>query len=305
MTNEHTTDGARLAIASTGLSARIATLGAELQDLTDGDGRRVQWDGDPAVWAGRAPLLFPIVGLLQDGVYRLDGRTYPMPKHGFARHSTFDVVSSDAASAQLRLSPNDTTRACYPFEFRLDVRYTLSDATLEVAATIANDGDRPMPASFGFHPAFRWPLPYDQPRDAHTIRFAHDEPAPIRRIDADGLLTPERHPTPVVGRVLTLRDAYFDDDALIFDALTSRSVSYGGPAGPRIVVRFDGFPMLGVWTKPGGARFVCIEPWHGCADPVGFRDEIWHKPGIVAIEAGGERRFVVTVELATGDRSQQ
>ncbi len=292
-----TTEPSRLSLASPGLSVEVATLGAELQDLCDADGRRVQWDGDPAVWAGRAPLLFPIVGMLRDDAYRLDGRTYTMHKHGFARRSRFDVVSHDASSALLRLTPNDETRACYPFDFRLDVRYALRDATLEVVATVANDGDRPMPASFGFHPAFRWPLPYDQPRDEHTIRFEHDEPAPIRRIDGDGLLTPEPHPTPVVGRVLTLRDAYFDDDALIFDRLTSRRVSYGAARGPRIDVRFDGFTTLGVWTKPGGARFICIEPWHGRADPVGFDGDLWQKPGILTIEPGGERRFVVAVSV--------
>ncbi len=293
MTNE----SPHLRIASAGLSAEIATLGAELQNLSDADGRRLQWDGDPSVWNGRAPLLFPVIGLLQDGVYRLDGRTYAMAKHGFARHSRFDVVSQDASSALLRLMPNDETRACYPFEFRLDVAFALHDAALTVTATIANDGDRAMPASFGFHPALRWPLPYGEPRADHTIVFEHDEPAPIRRIDSNGLLTPDPHPTPVVGNVLTLRDEYFDDDALIFDSLTSRRVSYGASHGPRIAVRFDDFPTLGVWTKPGGAHFICIEPWQGSADPEGYRGEIWDKPGIVVVDPGSERRFAMTIAI--------
>ena len=54
--------------------------------------------------------------------------------------------------------------------------------------------------------------------------------------------------------------------------------------------------MLGVWTKPGGARFVCIEPWHGVADPVGFDGDLWEKPGIVAIAPRRARTFAMTIE---------
>jgi len=285
-----------LTIASTGLSARIATFGSELQDLADGEGRRLQWDGDPAVWSGRAPILFPIIGELAGGHYRLDGRSYAMGRHGFARRSLFEVVSHDDGSAVLRLAANDETRKAYPFEFTLDVAFSLSAATLSVAATIANHGDAPMPASLGFHPAFRWPLPFGQPRAAHDIRFAQDEPAPIRGLDRNGLVKPESFATPVDRDVLVLCDDLFVDDALIFDRVVSRRVTYGAAAGPRIEVRFDDFPALGVWTKPG-AGFVCIEPWQGIADPVGFQGEFRDKPGIVTMAAGGSRRFAMSIAL--------
>ena len=119
----------------------------------------------------------------------------------------------------------------------------------------------------------------------------------MRRLDGDGLLAPERVPTPIVDRVLALRDALFADDALILDALASRRVTYGTANGPRLAIGFDDLPMLGVWTKPHDAGFVCIEPWQGVADPAGFDGELGRKPGIVTIGAGGERRFVITIEL--------
>ena len=52
-------------------------------------GKEFLWQGDPSVWYGRAPVLFPIIGQLLDGKYRYNGREYEMPKHGFARHSVF------------------------------------------------------------------------------------------------------------------------------------------------------------------------------------------------------------------------
>ncbi len=293
-----------LPIASSALSLEIAVVGAEMQDLRDADGRSLQWDGDPAVWSGRAPILFPIVGELAGGHYRLDGREYPLGRHGFARRATFDVVAHDARSAVLRLAASDETRAVYPFEFVLDVAYTVDDTGLAIDATVANRGDRPMPASFGVHSAFRWPLPYGALRADHDIRFEREEPAPIRRLDGDGLVLPDPLPTPVDGRVLALRDALFDDDALVFDHVASRRVSYGAAGGPRIDVGFPDFPMLGVWTKPGGAHFVCIEPWQGLADPVGFDGDLFAKPGIVTIAPGASRTFSMTIAVSPADASR-
>ena len=283
-------------ISSDRLTAGIAAFGAELQHLTDTHGRELQWDGDPAFWHGRAPILFPVIGLLEEGSYRLDGISYAMPKHGFARHSTFDIVESVTDAATFRLTASDETRAIYPFEFQLDIRFSLADTTLSIAATITNLGDAPMPASFGFHPALRWPLPFGEPREDHAIRFEHDEAAPVRRIDPNGFLRAEPVPTPVVGDTLALRDDLFVDDALIFDRLTSRRLSYGAPTGPRLDVEFADFPTLGVWTKPG-AGFVCIEPWQGFSDPVGFAGDIRDKPGIIEIAPATSKQLAMHITL--------
>ena len=250
----------------------------------------------PSLLTGRAPILFPVIGLLAGGCYRLDGVSYAMPKHGFARHSTFDIIDQSTSAVTFRLSATDATRAIYPFEFQLDIRFSLADAVLTVAATIANTGDADMPASLGFHPALRWPLPYGQPRDAHGLRFEHDEPAPVRRIDADGFLLPESQPTPVIGDTLMLRDDLFVDDALIFDRLQSRKVVYGAANGRRLAIDFADFPTLGVWSKPG-AGFVCIEPWQGFSDPVGFAGDIREKPGIVEIAARTSKRLAMHISL--------
>lgn len=287
-------DGVNL--SSETLTAEISALGAELQSLATRDRRELQWDGDPAVWRGRAPILFPVIGLLEGGAYQWNDRSYPMPKHGFARHSTFEIVDATTSTAEFRLSASDATRAIYPFEFQLDIDFELVASTLTLSAVISNHGSDPMPASFGFHPALRWPLPFGAARAAHRIRFDAPEPAPVRRIDRNGFLLPDPVATPVVGDTLTLRDDLFVDDALIFDRLTSRSVSYGAFAGPQLRVDFGDFPTLGVWTKPG-ADFICIEPWHGFSDPVGFAGDIRDKPGIFEIAPGGTRTLSMGITL--------
>jgi galactose mutarotase-like enzyme len=284
-----------ISIGTSGLRASVSEHGAELVRLQDRDGLDLMWDGDPAVWAGRAPLLFPVIGNVRHDRISVDGVDYPIARHGVARTSRFDLIASDASSCRWQLRSNDETRIHYPFDFRLDVTYAIEAARLAITAIVSNTGNRPLPASLGFHPGFRWPLPYGQPRADHEIRFELEEPAPIRRLDG-GLLGPAEHATPVVGRRLALRDELFVDDALIFDRLKSRRVVYGAPDGPSIEVAFPRMPQLGVWTKPG-AGFVCIEPWHGFASPADFDGELLDKPGMVIVPIGQSESFGMTVSL--------
>jgi galactose mutarotase-like enzyme len=275
-----------VSIRSEVLSAEIDPLGAQLSVLRNNAALDLLWDGNPAVWAGRAPLLFPIVGVLAGGTYRLDSKTYQLPRHGFARGTLFSIESSSPSAAVFRLVADQASWQVYPFQFELEVRYELKGATLSVIASIRNQGNADMPASFGYHPGFRWPLPFGQARCTHFIEFESDEAAPARRIDSAGLLTAERHPTPIAQRRLALTDSLFQEDVLIFDQIKSRSVLYGSDQGPRIKIDFPGTACLGVWTKPG-APFICIEPWHGITDPQGFSGDFKDKPGVFVL-AGGE-----------------
>jgi galactose mutarotase-like enzyme len=285
-----------VSLKSGGLTAEVDPLGAQLSVLRDRAGRDLLWGGDSSVWAGRAPLLFPIVGALAGGSYRLDSRVYRLPRHGFARNQQFEVVDFTPASAVFRLRADAAIHKFFPFRFELEVHFTLDGATLSVTSWIRNLGDVDMPASFGYHPAFRWPLPYGQPRSAHYIEFADEEPDPIRRLDAEGLMTAVRHPTPILHRRLALADALFQDDAIICDKIRSRSVSYGSAAGPRIRLDFPDAPYLGIWTKPQ-AEFICIEPWHGLADPVGFSADFSAKPGVFTLTPGAALPIKMAITL--------
>jgi galactose mutarotase-like enzyme len=285
-----------ISLHSADLTVQVNPFGAELSVLRDRAGRDLLWDGDPAVWRGRAPLLFPIIGELAGGRYRLAGVSYPLSRHGFARSSRFEVVAATATAASLRLTADAATLAVYPFRFELAVRFELQHATLSITASIRNLGGATLPASFGYHPAFRWPLPYGQARADHFIEFTADEPDPVRRLDNHGLLSPELHPTPIVRRRLTLTDSLFQDDAVIFDQVKSRLVTYGAATGPKIRVSYPDSSQLGVWSKPG-AHFVCIEPWRGMADPAGFSGDFSDKPGVFTVSPGASTAITMAISL--------
>src|ERR1700758_1895361 len=92
-----------VSISSGELTAEIDPHGAQLSVLKDRSARDLLWNGDPAVWAGRAPLLFPIVGALAGGNYRVGSKSYPLPRHGFARGKTFAIENTTPSSAAFKL----------------------------------------------------------------------------------------------------------------------------------------------------------------------------------------------------------
>ncbi|MET0280209.1 MAG: aldose 1-epimerase family protein [Steroidobacteraceae bacterium] len=288
-----------LSLHSNELTVSIDPQGAQLSVLRDQQGRDLLWDGDAAFWNGRAPILFPIVGALHDGHYQWQGQRYALPRHGFARGRRFEVLEHDDISARLRLCADPQTLVAYPFRFELEVSFRLAQGRLSVSASVHNPGDAPLPASLGFHPALRWPLPGAAARDAHYLEFEQDEPAPIRRLDQAGLLSGTPQATPVEGRRLALHDGLFAEDVIIFDQLASRALSYGSAAGPRLRMEFPDATHLGLWTKPG-AGFLCIEPWRGVADPQGFSGTFDTKPGVFHVPPGGRSALTMHLTLQPG-----
>lgn len=279
----------RYTISNGSLSATIKAAGAELCSLLDEGGHELIWQAGPA-WPRHAPILFPIVGRLRNDVLHHRGETYPMKQHGFARDLRFAWSQNLPNACKLSLQDSEATRAQYPFPFQLDVTFALHERNLTVVYDVTNKGDVEMPASIGAHPAFNWPLASGADKSAHTIVFPQAEAAPIRRV-SDGLLRPQTYPTPVQGTTLPLSETLFTDDAVIFEHLASRSLRYDAPGQPGIEFSWQGFRELGLWSKPTGARFLCIEPWHGFASPADFDGEFDDKPGLMHLGPGETRSF--------------
>jgi galactose mutarotase-like enzyme len=282
-------------IRSRCMVAEISPHGAELIRLQDRDGKDLLWNGCEKWWTGRAPLLFPIVGRLPNDSALVNGEIFPMRQHGFARNKQFSVVGASLSECTFRLTSDDETLQQFPFDFALDVAFVIEDAALHIGATVFNKSSRAMPVSFGFHPAFRWPLPYGGSRQHHEIRFERSESVPIRRL-TDGLLDVTASTETFEGSTMPLDEAMFGSGALIFERLKSRAVSFGVPGEPSIQIRFPNMPHLGVWTKPG-AGFLCIEPWQGYAAPLGFAGELKDKPGGVSLVANANTTFAIEICL--------
>ncbi|MDA9431909.1 aldose 1-epimerase family protein [Bradyrhizobium sp. CCBAU 51627] len=288
-------------IRSGGLTATIKAQGAEMCSLKHKDGTEFIWQAAPA-WPRHAPLLFPIVGRLANDELRHRGKTYRMTQHGFARDSRFVWTERGGSRCSLVLEDSDMTRALYPFAFRLRATYALDEFGLDLTLTLANTGEETLPASLGGHPAFNWPAQPGVPKESYALTFANAEAAPVRRLDG-GLLRAATEPSPVKGTVLPLSESLFVDDAIIFDRIESHSVRYAAEqdesTGPWLRMSWQGFRELGVWSKPSGAPFLCIEPWRGYASPVGFDGEFSDKPGLMHIAPGAEEQLSFRIEVGS------
>ena len=286
-------------IRSSTLTATIKAHGAELCSLKDGGGTEFVWQAGPA-WQRHAPLLFPIVGRLANDEMRHGGKIYRMTQHGFARDSRFAWSARDEKSCALVLDDSEMTRALYPFPFRLTATYVIDDFGLDLSLTVVNTGKETLPVSVGGHPAFNWPLQAGVPKESYALTFTNEEPSPVRGVE-NGLLLAATTPSPVRGKVLPLSESLFSNDAVILDPVNSHAVRFaaGQGKGPWLKMSWRGFRELGVWSKPTGAPFLCIEPWRGYASPKDFDGEFSDKPGLMHIAAGAQEELSYRIEVGS------
>jgi galactose mutarotase-like enzyme len=274
------------------LTVTASAVGAELFSIRDAAGTERLWQGDPAVWAGRAPVLFPVVGGLHGDAYELDGKRYEMGKHGFARGSLFEVEEQSAGAMAFVLRDNDETRAAYPFRFELWVRFALSENRLTVEYEVANGDTRPMPFQLGAHEA------YACPGGIEGFAVAFEQPETLHRYELDGnFLSGETTPWLTNADRMPLRDADFERDAIVFLNARSDTVTLVSLADARRVdVSFPDFETLMFWTKPG-APYICIEPWCGSADFADGSAELMKRYRIQVLAPGEAfvRRHVITI----------
>jgi len=266
--------------------ARISKTGAELKSLAAlSSGQEYIWNGDPAWWNGSAPVLFPVIGGLKGGEYSYEGKTYKLPSHGFARTSEFAVTRTGEDFAELALASSPKTREGYPFDFSLRVSFQLERSGVSVRYDVANTGTGRMYFSIGSHPAFVVPFAGGALENYYVL-FEREENLE-RWFFKDGMVVAGK--TEEVfenSRTISLSRTIFDQGIMIFKHPASREFTIANSRGPRsIKVMTDGVPYLGIWSKPGGAPFICVEPWHGIPDMSDTSGNITDKEGILSLEA--------------------
>ena len=279
-------------IENDSMYAEINSLGAELYALgTKNPLREYLWQGDPAVWDGRSPILFPTIGRLLDDHYRYNGKAYTQPKHGFARMSEFACLSCEGDKAVFALESNDETRANYPFEFVLRIEYSLSEDGLTVDHVVQNKSEGEMYFSLGAHPGFQCEL-------GDWLEFSQPETICTERIDtADAYLIDERFSLLENESKIEITKEIFELDALILSGFRSDTITLKSARHPHeVAFSLGGAPYLGIWAKPG-AKYVCIEPWHGVNDCREPKADIGQKRGINRLEKDGEFQFAWMAQL--------
>jgi galactose mutarotase-like enzyme len=280
------------------LRVTINAKGAELASIVHKQHQlEYMWNGNPAVWGKHSPLLFPIVGTLKNNQYIFEGKTYQLPRHGFARDKNFAVAEQKAESAIFSLASDDNTLDSYPFPFIFLVKYKLIENTLSVEYEVRNTGSATMYFSVGAHPAFAIPLVKDTNYEDYYLRFDQKESLLRWPISMDGLIENKPLAVKQENHCLPLTKELFSKDALVFKQLKSSVISIQSANTPHgLHFSFPGFPFLGLWAAKGG-DFVCIEPWCGIADGVDSNQQLTDKEGIEMLPASESWNRSWRVEL--------
>ena len=112
------------------------------------------WQGNPKIWSGQSPILFPVIGRMLDDKYLLDGKQYGMIRHGLARHYDFNLRSKTDNELVFEQTENEETLKSYPYKYKLLVSFKIEGNALTVTHTVKNENETQMYFSIGAHPAF-------------------------------------------------------------------------------------------------------------------------------------------------------
>lgn len=266
-------------ISNSTLTASIKHSGAELFSLKDNQNKEYIWEGNPDFWGKHSPILFPIVGTLKNNTYTIEGKEYQLPRHGFARDMEFQLINKTETSATFSLESTEETLKKYPFEFELQLIYTLENTSLNIEYKVINKGEVKMPFSIGAHPAIALPENFKN----YALQFEKEEVLKYYLLEND-LISDKTKTLQTTNNQVTLNYKLFENDALIFKTLGSNSLTILENSKPYIKIDFEDFPSLGIWTKDQ-APFICIEPWLGYSDTAENSGNLFEKEGILVLNA--------------------
>lgn len=274
------------------VTAKINHKGAELISLKKNiTGREYMWEGDVKHWGKHSPILFPIVGTLRNNSYTHNTKEYRLPRHGFARDLLFTLISETGNQAIFSLQSDEETKKIYPFDFELQLLYSIDDTGLQVSYRVLNKSAEAIYYSIGGHPAFALPGDFEK----YSLEFEPNETLVSYQLEND-LLSDKTEKIRLSDNKLPLTYSLFEKDALIFKELQSKQIKILENGKPILNFTFNDFPNFGIWTKVG-APFICLEPWLGYSDVGNASGNLADKEGIQKLEANHMKEYGFSIEI--------
>ena len=281
------------------LSIIVAEKGAELQSIKDANGKEYLWQGDPDFWPRRSPILFPLVCSVNDNTYRVDGKEYHLPRHGFARDMEFKLIARSERKVTFALESSDESKLVYPYDFTLSVSYILDGNKIGVIWHVHNTDTREIHFQIGGHPAFNIPDMKAGESQYGRIRLDTQEPLDGLKSYIDGSHEMTEIPVEVEDGIIEFSDNTWRNDSVkIHKCQVHRAELLNKASEPEVTVDFR-TPVIAFWSPFGkNAPFVCIEPWYGIGDPRGFKGEFKDKPFMNHLQPGAS--FMSKYEIKIG-----
>lgn len=258
------------------------------------------WQGDAKYWAGRAPVCFPITGVLPNGEMEAFGKRCTMKRHGVARINPFEVLEQHKNSVTFVQRSDENTKRDFPFDYELKIKYTINGDTVTNEYIVTNTGEDKLPFVIGGHPAFNCPLTKNEKFEDYKVVFDKKITKPCLRPDHHtGLVNVfEKFDEMHGGDTLSLVHELFEEkDALIFENCEAKSATLIGKSGKGVKIEIQDMNNLLIWSAVGNAPFVALEPWTGlasCNDEDGLFE---HKRGMTVLEKDETASFKFKITM--------
>ena len=281
------------------LYVEMVEHGAELTRIYNKKtGAEILWNADPKFWKRHSPVLFPNVGKTWHNVVKIQGEQYPTSQHGFARDHDFKCIYAGKEEVKFLLTSTDEMKEVYPFDFELYISYRLKKNVIEVEWGIKNPSEETIYFTIGGHPAIHFAKENETKAD-YRLYFPEKDHLNYILVDiAEGGADPKKvYEMKLEDGYYPLTEELFERDALIFDENQIEEVWISHKDGtPYVGMKCEGFSNFGIWSVKD-APFVCLEPWMGRCDDMGFEGDISEKPGINSVESGGtfEKSYQIIV----------
>ena len=279
----------RICIQNKELEVEAETLGGELVSVRY-QGKERLWQNPTGEWAGHAPVLFPVCGHF--GV-TVDGVSYPIKAHGFARKSEFTLIEKGEDFVTFELRANEDTKKVYPYEFVFFVTYRLCGAKIENEYRVENPAKEPLYFACGAHDSFA----LEKDVDEYELRFANEKTLTHRPCNEGGYLTGETVEFTSVNPFVLPKEYLQNGDSLIFEGVESKVAVLCEKSGKELAkICFDGFDNLLLW-RAGDAKYICIEPWTNLPDFAGANEEEFsQKAGVLKVEGNSSKKLIRSIE---------
>jgi len=263
------------------LNVIINSLGAELCSVKDKNGLEFLWNAQADVWPRHAPVLFPIVGKLKNNHYLLNGDEYFLSQHGFARDLEFEFKSGNASTCTFEFTATEATKKVYPFDFILQIRYSLHANTLECSYLVKNPSENTLLFSIGAHPGFKVPFTDDETFEDYYLEF---EKSDLTQTSLLNGLREGKRQLRLLSNKIALSKTLFDNDALVFENnQINHIVLRSSKSRHSVAMHCKDWPYFGIWSKKDVSRFICLEPWYGIADSTDQGSDFSEKAGIIKL----------------------
>ena len=255
----------------------FSLIGAEIISFKDKDlNIEYIWSGDETYWAGRNPILFPVIGSSFNRKYYFDNAEYEMGNHGFLRRAEFQFVSQRDNTLTLKYLSNSETLKQYPYQFEVYVTYELLNSTLKISYQVKNTDYKPLPFNFGLHPAFNCPLFKGEKFQDYWVEFSNKNEV------YSNLWENKKE----VIKLPLDYESFKKQRTWSFTGMSSSEIIYtNGNHGAKVGI--VGFPIVAVWTPM--APFVCLEPWLGLGRKTESQIEFSKRDATALVETGKSR----------------